>query len=257
MTTCAWSRSGPARGDGGTSATRGERTPRDRAVRRLPYRVSPRVLTVLLAAATSLSAPAARCQMFAAPVLQNAFANPGVTLGLDAGSGDGGHSYGAALAWGDASHRVQLSGGLAAFLPTSSGSAYATWGARLMVPIPRVGTPDLRVAGVVGVGGLSMGGVARTRIPVGVTVGWRHAMGGHRVISVYATPLFEWSRVKVDSLSQGHGLVRLAVGMDIALTSRLGLTAGLETGARAPAGQPGPTGELFGIGMSYALRRPR
>ena len=41
----------------------------------------------------------ARAQMPGLPVLQNAFANPGITLALDAGGDPDSRAYGGAVAW--------------------------------------------------------------------------------------------------------------------------------------------------------------
>ncbi len=74
-----------------------------------------------------------RAQMLGAPVLQNAFTNSGLTIGVDYGSGDRKQSYGGAVAWSPSTGIFQLDAGVA-YLHSRSASGTATYGARLMVP---------------------------------------------------------------------------------------------------------------------------
>jgi hypothetical protein len=197
---------------------------------------------------------AARAQMVSVPVLQNAFLNPGVTLGANFASAKQETVYGGAVAWAPARSIVQLSAGLALFNP-DTGSSRATWGARAMVPIPKVGTRSIGVAAFAGVGGVSVGGATETWIPVGATVGYRRALGERRAISLYVAPFLNWARLKQDTVSAGTGFFRVSVGLDVVIVPQLGLTVGYEGGGRASTGEPGPAGGLFGVGLSYALRR--
>lgn len=214
---------------------------------------------VVLGAALML-AGAARdggAQMLGVPVLQNAFTNPGITLGVDWGTGAGAKAYGAAGAWSPPSGIVQLSGGVALHDP-DTGSSHATWGVRVMAPIPKVGGGrSFGIAAFAGVGVLRAGGATETRIPVGVSAAYRRALGMTRGISAYVAPFYGWSRFKQDTLSTSHGLLRVSVGVDVVVMPGLGVTVGYEGGGRARDGEPGPTGGLFGVGLSYALHRPR
>jgi hypothetical protein len=151
---------------------------------------------------------------------------------------------------------MQLSGGAALFDP-DVGSSDVTWGARVMAPIPKVSRPSIGVAAFAGIGGLSVNGATTLRVPVGVSVGYRRALGRGRGISGYVAPFYSWSRLKDGGVTSSAGLFRVSFGVDVAILPALGATVGYETGSKAGADEPGPTGGLFGIGLSYALRRPR
>lgn len=197
-------------------------------------------------------ARAVRAQMVSVPVLQNAFLNSGVTIGANVASAQRATVWGGAVAWVPARSVVQLSAGLALFDP-DSGSNRATWGARAMFPIPKLGTRSIGVAAFAGVGGLRSGGGTETRIPLGATIGYRRALGERRAVSAYLAPFLSWSRFKRDSVSESGGLFRISVGLDVVIAPRIGLTVGYEGGGRASRGEPGPTGGLWGVGLSYAL----
>jgi hypothetical protein len=127
-----------------------------------------------------------------------------------------------------------------------------------MAPIRKLGSRTRGVAVFAGVGGGSVGHRAtETRIPVGASVGYRRALGAKRGISAYIAPFLSISRVKQDTVGVTHVLFRVSIGVDAAVLPGLGLTLGFEGGANARAGTPGPGGSLLGVGISYALRRPR
>jgi hypothetical protein len=203
--------------------------------------------------ATAFSAHA---QMLGAPVLQNAFANGGITVGADFGSGGDLSSYGAAVSWAPLSAKYALSGGIA-YLDPKFGSGTATYGARLMVPVLHR-WPQFGVAPFVGLGGATRSGVTDWQIPLGVSAGYRRAVGtSGRAVSAYVSPFYSWARVRENGLTSTHGLFRVAFGVDAAVLPQVGVTVGYETGATAGVGQAGATGGIFGLGVSYALHRPR
>src|SRR4051812_12047345 len=68
-----------------------------------------------------------------APVLQNAWAAPGIVAAIDYGGGSGGSVYAAAASWAPASARFQLSGGAGLRSETGSGSK-SVYGLRAAVP---------------------------------------------------------------------------------------------------------------------------
>ncbi len=206
----------------------------------------------VLAAAGARSASA---QMVGVPVLQNAFVNPGVTFGADFAAASEALVYAGALAWVPENGKIQLSGGFGVLDP-DNGSGKATWGGRAMLPIGALSSRTLGVAAFVGVGSLSSGGATETRIPLGASVGYRATLGERRAISAYIAPFLDVSRFKRDSVGETRSLFRVSLGVDVAIASQLGLTVGYEWGARAPEGSPGPAGGLFGVGLSYALRKP-
>jgi hypothetical protein len=198
----------------------------------------------------------ARAQMLGAPVLQNAFTNRGVTVGVDFGSGSDLSSYGAAVSWSPMSAKYALSGGIA-YLDPKFGSGTATYGARLMVPVFNR-FPQFGVAPFVGMGGATRNGVTDWQIPLGIALGYRRAVGtSGRAISGYVSPFYSWARVRENGQTSTHGLFRVSFGVDAAVLPQVGVTVGYETGAKAGVGQAGATGGIFGLGVSYALHRPR
>lgn len=214
---------------------------------------SPSVVAVMLACALSLAAPA-RAQMLGAPVLQNAFTNHGFTLGLDFGTSSDFSSYGGAVAWSPTTGIFQLAGGVA-YLDSKNGSGTATYGARLMVPVLNR-TSAFGVAPFVGMGGANFDGVNSWQIPLGISAGYRRALGANgRGISAYVSPFYTWNRVRAHGATDGHGLLRVSVGVDAAVLPQVGVTVGYETGKNAGEGELGATGGIFGIGVSYALHR--
>jgi hypothetical protein len=216
-------------------------------------------LILVAAGAIATAAAAARpsqAQMLGTPVLQNAFLNPGFTIAANFGTGSDANAYGGAVAWAPRAGRVQLSGGAALFDP-DVGSSRVTWGVRAMAPIPKISRPAVGVAAFAGIGGLSANGATTLRVPLGVSVGYRRALRRARGISGYVAPFYSWSHLKAAGATNSAGLFRVSFGVDVAILPILGATVGYETGGKASAGEPGPTGGLFGIGLSYALRRPR
>jgi hypothetical protein len=187
-------------------------------------------------------------------VLQNAFLNPGLTLGVDYGTGDSANAAGVAGAWSPSSGRFQLSGGLGVFDPDAAERSVG-WGVRAMLPARRFRAEHFGVAAFVGAGGTSVSGVTEFRVPAGVSIGYRHALGDAHGVSGYLAPFYSWSHVSSDGASISNGLFRVSFGVDVVIVPGLGATLGYETGSTARRGEPGPVGGIFGLGVSYALRR--
>jgi hypothetical protein len=197
----------------------------------------------------------ARAQMLGAPVLQNAFTNRGFTVGVDFGTGSDLSSYGGALAWSPMSAKYQLSGGVA-YLDPKNGSGTATYGLRLMVPVLRQNSA-FGAAPFVGVGGATIDGVTDWQIPLGITGAYRRALGTKgRGVSGYVSPFYTWARVRENRQTITNGLFRVSVGVDAAVLPQVGVTVGYEFGQKAGEGEPGATGGIFGLGVSYALHKP-
>lgn len=205
---------------------------------------------VSLGALSSVSA-----QLPGVPVLQNAFANPGLTIGVNYGQSDESKGYAGALAWSPASTRFQLTGGFGAFKPDEGDRAWA-WGARAAVPLTQtMMAGKVGIGAFAGVGGASQDEVSLLHVPAGASIAWRTRLGERRGISLYAAPFYSWTRVSFDEESQSKGLVRASVGVDVAVVPALGITVGYEFGQNADADEPGASGGVFGVGVSYALRR--
>ncbi len=208
-----------------------------------------------LAAASVAGSTDLRAQLPGVPVLQNAFANPGLTIGVNYGQSDDSKGYAGALAWSPASSRFQVTGGFGAFKPDEGDRAWG-WGARAAVPITQtMMAGKLGIGAFAGVGGSSQDEVSLLHVPAGASISWRTRLGERRGISIYAAPFYSWTRVSFDDESESKGLIRASFGVDVAVVPALGITVGYELGQKADEGEPGATGGTFGIGVSYALRR--
>jgi hypothetical protein len=211
-------------------------------------------VTALLAA-TLGSAGSCLAQMPATPVLQNAWANAGITLAANYGKAQSASAIAGALAWAPTQSRFQLSAG-AGMVRADSGGSQGAYGARLSIPLKSFASGSLGTAIFGGVGVTSKGGVTMSSFPIGVALGYRHALGTTRGISAYVAPFYALSRMKGDSLTEPKGgAIRASVGLDVTVAPQIGLTVGYETGADAKDGKPGPRGGVFGVGISYALHR--
>jgi hypothetical protein len=88
-------------------------------------------------AALVLTPAVAPGQMPGLPVLQNAFANPGITVGLNYGRGPDITGYAAAAAWAPGSARFVVSGGLGAAKVDGADKSSTSYGGRVAVPVKR------------------------------------------------------------------------------------------------------------------------
>ena len=218
------------------------------------YMSPARQIRWLATIATAVALNPASAQMPGAPVLQNAWASPGMVVAANFAGGSG-SLYGGAVGWAPASGRFQVSGGAGSHSP-KGGSARLAYGARVAFPLLQLMGERLGVAGFAGVGGGSVktGDTtsSRTVVPVGVGIGYRHAIGtAGRGISAYLDPSYQFHSGSADKKSY----LRVGGGVDVGLSPRFGLTLGFESGAAAGAGEVGPTGGLFGIGASMKLGR--
>jgi hypothetical protein len=102
----------------------------------------------------------------------------------------------------------------------------------------------------------SNNGTTISTFPIGVALGFRHALGTSRGISAYVAPFYEITRNKGDTLLDATGrAVRASLGVDVTVAPQIGVTVGGELGADAKEKKPGPHGGVFGVGISYALHR--
>jgi hypothetical protein len=202
-----------------------------------------------------LTAPELVAQMPGVPVLQNAFANAGLTIAVNYGRSDDLQAYAGAVAWAPASARFQVTGGFGAVEP-DVGDRFNAWGARASVPITQAMMGGkLGIGAFAGVGGASQGDASLLHVPAGASMAFRTRLGERRGISFYAAPFYSWTRASIGDVSENNGLVRASFGVDLAVVPSLGVTVGYELGQKAGADEPGPTGGTFGVGISYALRR--
>src|SRR5438132_504432 len=85
-----------------------------------------------IAGVALLAASASEAQMPNSPVLQNAWASPGLVTALDVAGGSHGSVYGLAGAWA-LGGRLQLSGGLG--LGAGNGGSRTAYGVRAALPL--------------------------------------------------------------------------------------------------------------------------
>jgi len=215
------------------------------------------LMTIFFAGVPALLSEVLVAQMPGAPVLQNAFANPGITAALNAASIGGASSYAAAAAWAPGTGRFQLSGGIG--LQTRTGaSKHTLYGARVNVPLVGA-TANLGLSVFAGYGALTGGtvdsAVTRSLIPVGATVSYRLGLGTGHGFSLYGSPVYE--QVGRGGGASGVSVFRGALGLDVGITSAIGATVGVEVGQRQAAGSGKPSGTAFGFAISYAIRAGR
>ena len=234
-------------------------------IRRLGDRRAPRRpavgATVMAAAIAMTSFPiAGTAQLPGLPVLQNGFVAPGFAAAVNAGGGAGSSAFAAALAWAPRSARFQVSVG--AGVLRSDGEPGGAFGARVAVPVLTFMDGSLGVAAFGGIGGArgptveARGRAGLGQAPIGAAIGYRRSLGATRGFSVYAAPYFGLFRSDFgDAGAESAGLLRVSVGGDVAITRAIGLTAGLELGARRGENGAGPAGTVWGIGASYAFGR--
>ena len=212
-----------------------------------------RAVAALIALAVASRAAA---QVPGSPVLQNAFANPGLAVAANVTGGGGQSFFGAAAGYGMGSGRLQLSG--AAGVQRASSATRGAYGARLSATAWTSAGQGLAVGAFAG-----FGGAARTRnaadsvtnpavviVPVGLTVGYRRSIGATRGISVYGSPLYRWTRAEATTVSTS-GKFGGAAGLDVALTQSFGATIGAAFGA----GGSGSSSTTFGLALSFVPGR--
>lgn len=198
-------------------------------------------------------------QMPATPVLQNAWANAGITVAANYGRAGETQAFAGALAWAPAQSRFQLSAG-AGIVQPDSGDSFGGYGARLSVPIRDFMSGRLGTAIFGGFGVAATTGASESNFPAGVAVGYRHALGATRGISAYVAPFVVIARRAVSDTAPPDTptrttLFRASAGIDITILPQLGLTIGYEGGANAKENEPGSRTGAFGVAVSYALRR--
>lgn len=219
---------------------------------------SPRRRVALAIAVLAPLAPrVAAAQLPGAPVLQNAFANPGVTVAGNYAGGEGTTLLAAALAYAPGAGRFQLSGGVGRLTMDGSDDESVTgtaWGARLGFPVFSFATGRGGISLFGGAGAATLDTVKVLQLPAGIGAGWRMGLGATRALSVYTTGTYLWARNTVSDSSKSAGRIRVAAAVDVTVIRNLGLTLGFEGGANADEGKPGPEGSIFGVGLSWAFR---
>ena len=214
-----------------------------------------RRLTLGAGTALLFTAQAGLAQIPGAPVLQNAFANPGLAAAANFGAGDGQSLFALAAAWGLGGGRFQLSG--AAGAQRANGATRGAYGVRGSMTAWSSPNGALGAAAFAGVGGAPrtrsdgiLTNAAVMTIPAGITVGYRRPIGTNRGWSAYASPLYRWTRATTDDGSGGDvtssdGNFRVALGLDFSFSPAFGITAGTELGGSDSGGSS------FGLALSW------
>jgi hypothetical protein len=202
-------------------------------------------------------ATSAAAQLPGVPVLQNAWATPGVMIAANGGGTSSRSTVAAAASWAPTA-RFQLSAGAGYQTGRSVGSSIA-YGARVAIPfVPS--TSPIGFALFAGVGGTAshrnqaivpaFDSVTNSaEIPVGAALGWCQRGGSGRGFSLFAAPAL----VFYTGGSAPDNLFRLALGADVGLTDSWGISAGLDVGQSRPRAVGGPGGPQFGVGVSRAM----
>jgi hypothetical protein len=233
----------------------------------------------IIALVAVIIAATADAQIPGAPVLQNVWATPGSVGAANVAGGGGWTVYAAALSWTPGFGNVQISGG-GGFATGIGNSSRGTYGVRVAAPFGGVSS-ELGFGVFAGVGGgparttsttvsctvvlpscavirpvVSTSGLMTfdsttntTVIPIGAAIGWRRATGPSNGVSVYASPAF----VYYGGGTNSTGLMRVGIGIDAGLTSAIGVTGGFEFGGTRPQAIGGPSGVVYGLGVSYAF----
>lgn len=236
---------------------------------RLPRRPSPAALLAAVALAAAASARPASAQLFGLPVVQSPFPGRPFAVALDGGTAsDGVRVGGVAIA----AHRP--AGRIVATLGIGRADGFervrTTYGGRLSYALRLGESGAIAAAPFAGYGAIARGDATQNPereprltgslsiVPVGAGLGYRRLLFG-RAAAVHLTPQAQWWRRAegsgVASASTWFG--RVGAGVDVAITSQIGLSLASEFGASTADVTAGPRGRLFGIALSYAPARRR
>lgn len=213
-------------------------------------------------------ADVADAQIPGAPVLQNAWATPGIVAAANYSGGSGESVFAGAAGWSPGSGRFQISGGVG-YQNRTDFSGRAVYGARVAMPFGGASS-TFGFAAFAGVGGGPAGKrkvvvntvsgatvsvddtvSSTTQIPLGAALGYRRAIGSNHGVSVYATPAW----VIYSGGSKTSGLFRAAIGADVGITRSIGATVGVDFGGTRSKDVGGPSSAQYGAGLSYAFGR--
>jgi hypothetical protein len=225
----------------------------------------------LAAVAAVLLATSSAAQIPGTPTLQNAFVAPAGVVAFDYGGGSNGQTYAAALSYAPSSAKLLFAGGYGwrnGLGKTQNG----VYGLRLAVPFGSA-NGSFGFAAFAGVGGgpqvtttriillpVSTGGTrvfaidsmsSTTQVPVGFSIGWRRFFGGAQGFSIYASPNY----VFYSGGTANGNRMRVGLGTDIGISPAVGVSLGVDLGGTREAALGGPSGVLYGVGVSYVFRR--
>jgi hypothetical protein len=175
-------------------------------------------------------------------------------------AGGGGQSfYGAAAGYGLGTGRIMASA--AAGVQRANDATRGAYGGRVAATVWSSAGGALGAAAFAGIGGATRtrdgAGVvtnsATMIIPVGLTVGYRRALGATRGISGYVSPLYRWTRLQDTTVSSG-GNFGVSLGVDASITQSFGATIVVELG-RSGSGTARKTSSAMGLALSFVPGR--
>ena len=206
----------------------------------------------LAAALASLAvvSPRAHAQIAGLPLLQSPFVAPQRAVAVNVSLGDSLTVAGVAGGWTPRSGRLQASAGVARVGRDKRDAGYAA-GARFYLPLKTLVGQSVAFGVLVGAGGERVAGGTVITAPIGATVGYRRALGATRAFAVYATPFYSYTGARNPRASSS--VFRYAVGADVLVVRRVGLTVGYEGGGEPAADAPGVRSPVSGLGLSYAF----
>jgi len=208
----------------------------------------------LAAIAAVMLAASSAAQMPGTPTLQNAWAAPGAVAAFNFGGGPEGQTYAGAVSYAPSSAKLLFAAGYG-WRNGSGTTQSGVYGFRLAFPFGTT-TGSFGFAAFAGVGGGPTVTIrdttsSTTELPIGLSVGWRRFFGGSQGFSIYATPNY----VFYSGGTSNGNLMRVGIGSDIAISSAIGVTLGVELGGTRAPTLGGPSGVLYGVGVSYAFKR--
>lgn len=201
----------------------------------------------------------AAAQVPGVPVLQNAFLNSGLAFAANIGGGGSGGSggsgrgfFGAAAGWGVRGGKFQLSA--AAGAERSRGVSRGAYGAKVAANVWNSRGGSLGAGAFVGVGGAPAARTddvvtnpAVTTLPAGISIGYKRPMGASRGLSVFAAPMYAYTRSDSGAVVAKSAFA-FSAGVDFAFSQSFGITAGGEFGG-------GGRSSSFGGGITYVPGR--
>jgi hypothetical protein len=212
--------------------------------------------SLALLASTLALAGSIGAQVPGVPALQNAFLNPGIGVAGNFGGGSGQSFYGVAAAWGPLGGRFQISG--AAGAQNANDATRGAYGGRVAMNVWTSRNGSLGASAFVGVGGAPgtedndvVTNPATLIVPGGISVAYQRPIGDKRGISVYASPMYRWTRLDDGDVDSGGGF-RVSFGVDFSLTQSIGVTAGGELGS---GDSETSSGGVFGAAVTFVPGR--
>lgn len=214
-----------------------------------------------------ISAPSLVAQAPGLPVLQGAFPGRGFAVAANVGRASGQPAVLGAAGFGARSGSLHFDLGAGVLTGGRDGyrSGQFMYGGRLAVRAVQFFDERVAVTPFAGYGSTraKLTRAARAdsgttvqfeETPVGAAVGGRIAVGG-RAVALSVAPFYAWYRQSGAVATDTRGRLRATVSAEVALTPRIGVGLGIETGQTSDSVRPGPQGSLIALSASFAVGR--